>query len=233
MVFFQQIVALHLGKQSQHLWLYKVSLNLNPTWISLNTPKKSTWNLKITQLKRKNHLSKPPFLGSILIFQGVSMIAAGMSTKHEELGCYPWRHDVPTMSSEANEDAVLRRPCAAHRAICTRHCGTAPRRHCDREGIVEGLINLISKGGKCLVWVSLSQILNKCPQKNSTWIKLKQQYPVEVHVSLLVYVITLLHFRLIFAASLCPSKNYRMAAGCWIAIVHPPKLTAGSPENHT
>ena len=75
---------------------------------------------------------------------------AGMSTNDEELGCHPRHHDVcPTMSSEANVDAVLRRPCAARRAICTRHCGTAPRRGS------EDFLKLIPRG----VRIGLRQIL--------------------------------------------------------------------------
>ena len=39
-------------------------------WYSLEN---LIWNLKITQLKRKIICSKPPFFGSMLIFQGVSL----------------------------------------------------------------------------------------------------------------------------------------------------------------
>ena len=63
-------------------WLKPVYHRVPPTLPVLAIPRHSmyglhpwklTWNLKITQLKRKSS-SKPPFLGSMLIFRGVFTI---------------------------------------------------------------------------------------------------------------------------------------------------------------
>ena len=56
--------------------------------------------------------------------------------------------------------------------------------------------------------------LNKC-KKN---VYDESNYKIRTHwkFMFLFYIITLLHFRPIFKQSLCPTKNGRIAAGCWI-----------------
>jgi len=60
-------------------------------------PRKQTWNLKITHLKRKNIFHPPSFLGSMLNFGGVSLQARIHGAK---VGDSPAAGSLPTVTGK-------------------------------------------------------------------------------------------------------------------------------------